>query len=94
MIENPSRTEVVEKFKQLLQYAIQYSREGLVIMIRWIGLNIKGKYKIKVKSDLNQSSEDAVKFSRYGLTTQGEPVNVDAYCLKLANTIGVHVMLF
>ena len=38
------------KFKQLLQYAIQYSREGLVMMVRWIGLNVKGKYKIKVKS--------------------------------------------
>ena len=25
---------------------------------------------------------------------QGEAVNVDAYCLKLANTMGVHVMLF
>ena len=63
-------------------------------MIRWIGLNVKGKYKIKVKSDVNQSSEEAVKLSRYGLTAQGEPVNVDAYCLKLANIMGVHLMLF
>ena len=53
VLKNPSRAEVVDKFKQLLQYAIQYSREGLVVLIRWIGLSVKGKYKIKVKSDVN-----------------------------------------
>ena len=93
VVENPSRDEVVAKFKQLLQYAIQYGREGLVIIVRWIGINIRGKYKIKVKAAPNQTIEEASKLSRYALTGAGEAVNVDAYCLKLANTAGTHVML-
>ena len=93
VIDSPTRAEVVAKFKQLLQYAIQYGREGLVIIVRWIGINIRGKYKIKVKAAPNQSIEDASKLSRYALTGAGEAVNVDGYCLKLANTMGTHVML-
>ena len=53
VIDSPTRAEVVAKFKQLLQYAIQYGREGLVIIVRWIGINIRGKYKIKVKAAPN-----------------------------------------
>ena len=61
--------------------------------MRWIGINIRGKYKIKVKTGPDQTVEDASKLSRYALTGAGEAVNVDAYCLKLANTTGTHVML-
>ena len=34
------------------------------------------------------------KFDHYGLTTRGEPINVDEYCARMANYRNVHVFLF
>jgi len=34
------------------------------------------------------------KFDHYGLTVQGEPLNLDSYCLRMANIDRVHVYLF
>ena len=34
------------------------------------------------------------KFDYYGLTKFGEPINLDSYCLRMANYRNVHVYLF
>ena len=78
------------------------------IIVRWIGWDVTlgrekrpfledGEPKLPVDGPTVkfQYEKDEYKFDRYGLTTKGEAINLDQYCLRLANhDKDTHVYLF
>ena len=73
--------------------------QALVILVRWIGYDSDfssegnfAKYNFNSMSwsfDSNKdgpfsSADSDVKFHQYGLTSNGEVINVDSYCVRMA----------
>ena len=77
--------------------------DDLAILIRWIGWDVEPR---RAERPLKQVpidgqfepftyGEKKYKFNRYGLTSRGEAINVDSYCLHLASSNrSTHVYLF
>ena len=105
VFRNLSKGQILEQFESLQRESKHFNEmneggEVLSITVRWIGAstdfsqgdNTSSNVDGKVMSFTSEFGEQS--FDKYAITFDGRVINMGAYCLRLANDLFTHVVLF